>query len=113
MATESAEEKTIMFKNEREASIRTEIPTGTKEPKEVPEQLDRLRSLLEDLDNSIVMLEEELKPVLRIDLKRQNNGDETKKEQQLVPLAGFLRERCRHAEDIIQHIGYLRQGLQI
>jgi len=36
--------------------------------KEVPEQLEDLRRLLEEMDNCIVSLEEELKPVLLVSL---------------------------------------------
>ncbi len=79
--------------------------------KEVPAQLDELSALLEELDKSICSLEKELEPVLSPDLLKSSQ-DETK-ERQLVPLANLLRERCNHTKAIIQHVGYLHQGLQI
>jgi len=87
-----------------------EVQSG--ETKEVPEQLENLRVLLEEMDNCVVSLEEKLKPVLCTDLD-PGACQEKVKERPLVPLADSIRERCSNTRNIIQRIRFIHRGLQI
>lgn len=80
------------------------------ESRDVPEQIDRLGGLLDDLDKNIFALEEQLNSVLREGQDRET-GDE--KEKELVPLANLIRQRCLHVKSMIKHVDGLRRRLQI
>ncbi len=79
--------------------------------REVPEKLDRLGALVEELDKCIGMLDERLRPVLRV--ATLENSVEEKKPHELVPLALRLEDRCQHIERLIQRVGYMQQEVQI
>lgn len=88
------------------------LAVRTEGSKEVPEQIDKLGMLLEELNKCVHALEEQLNPVLRTDLVQQ--GEEVEmKAQQLVPLANVLRDRCVSTEAIIKRVTNIRRGLQV
>lgn len=82
--------------------------------KQVPEQLDRLGGLLEELEKSLEALREDLLPVLPSREIQRGEGDETEKDAPpLAPLAHSLKVYCGRVEKAILQISSLQGSLQI
>lgn len=82
-----------------------------KDNKQIPNQLNQLRQLLDELDKSMVDLAERLTPVLYPTSLKANQDDEPIAE--LAPLANLIRERCDDARKILQLTSQLTSSLQL
>jgi len=80
--------------------------------KQVHVQLGRLEDSLDRLDKATINLQEQLGPVLRTDLVKDNVG-EHKETDLLVPLACTIRTCHRHTDTILERIEYFIEGLQV
>lgn len=81
------------------------------EKKEVPEQMDTLRRLLEEIDNRLFSFEERLSSVSVNE--PPTVAQEEVKERVLVPLANEIRERCNQVKNMLHHVESICDRLQI
>lgn len=85
--------------------------TEEKPKAQVPVQLDRLDSVLSDLENSIDMLCTRLQPVLK-----ENNSlpkEEEKPVAQLTQLANHIRDSTQRVSNVVGNISSLLELLEL
>lgn len=78
---------------------------------QVPVQLDRLDSVLSDLENSIDTLSTRLQSVLRVEVKA--NEEEEKPIAQLTQLATHIRDSTQRVSNVVGSISSLLELLEL